>query len=180
MVEVTLIEQVKTGDLTAFEKLVQCTQQRGLNIAYGILNDHLDAEEVLQEAYLQVYHNIGKLKAPEAFRSWFGKIITHLAFRRSRKKRRLNTVPLDDVSQVEDTFIDEPETLVLRKEQQDHLINALKTLSNEYKAAFILREWEDYTYQEIGEILDIPLGTVKSRIFSARKILLEKLDKGGL
>lgn len=179
MVEVSLIEQVKTGDLTAFEKLVQSTQQRGLNIAYGILNDPLDAEEVLQEAYLQVYHNIIKLKVPEAFRNWFAKIITHLAFRRSREKGRFKTVPLDYVSQVEDTFIDEPETIVLKKEQQDQLIIALKTLPDEYKAALILREWEDYSYKEISEILDIPLGTVKSRIFSARKILLIKLEKEG-
>ncbi|MDF9408893.1 MAG: ECF RNA polymerase sigma factor SigW [Pelotomaculum sp. PtaB.Bin013] len=179
MVEVSLIEQVKTGDLTAFEKLVQSTQQRGLNIAYGILNDPYDAEEVLQEAYLQVYHNIVKLKAPEAFRNWFAKIITHLAFRRSREKGRFKTVPLDYVSQVEDTFIDEPETIALKKEQQDRLIDALKTLPDEYKAALILREWEDYSYKEISEILDIPLGTVKSRIFSARKILLKKLGEEG-
>lgn len=179
MVEVSLIEQVKTGDLTAFEKLVRGTQQRGLNIAYGILNDPLDAEEVLQEAYLQVYHNIGKLKAPEAFRSWFGKIITHLALRRSRERRRFKIVPLDYVRQVEGAFTDEPETFILQKEQQDQMIDALKTLPDEYKAALILREWEDYSYQEISEVLDIPLGTVKSRIFSARKILLKKLKEGG-
>ena len=64
-------------------------------------------------------------------------------------------------------------------EQQDQMINALKTLPDEYKAALILREWEDYSYQEISEVLDIPLGTVKSRIFSARKILLKKLKEGG-
>ncbi len=180
MIEVSLIEQVKKGDLAAFEKLVYSTQQRGLNIAYGILNDPLDAEEVLQEAYLQVYHNIGKLKMPEAFRSWFGKIITHLAFRRSRKKKKYNIVPLENISHIEDATADGPENIVLKKEQQGRLLNTLKTLPDEYKAALILREWEDYSYQEISEILDIPVGTVKSRIFSARKILLKKLEEGGI
>lgn len=179
MVEALLIEQVKNGDKKAFEKLVQSTQQRGFNIAYGILNDSLDAEEVLQEAYLQVYHSLGKLRAPEAFRSWFGKIIAHLALRRSREKGRFKTVPLDFISQVEDTLLDGPEMIVLKKEQQDRLISALKNLPDEYKAALILREWEDYSYQEISEILDIPVGTVKSRIFSARRSLLKKLEGGG-
>lgn len=179
LVEFSLIEQVKNGDLKAFEKLVQCTQQRGLNIAYGILNDPHDAEEILQEAYLQVYYNIGKLKVPDAFRSWFGKIITHLAFKRSREKGRFKIIPLDLISQMEDTLVDDPETIVLKKEQQGQLIHALKDLPDEYRAALILREWEAYSYQEISEVLDIPLGTVKSRIFSARKILLKKLKKGG-
>lgn len=181
MVGISLIEQVKEGDLRAFEKLVQSTRQAGLNIAYGILNDPLDAEEILQEAYLQVYHNIGKLKAPEAFRSWFGKIITHLAFRRSREKGRFKTFSLDSMDQeTAAAAIAEPETLVLKKEQHGQIIDALKTLPDEYRAALIMREWEEYSYQEISEVLDVPLGTVKSRIFSARKLLFKALKEGGL
>lgn len=179
MVEVALIEQVKRGDLRAFEKLVQSTQQKGFNIAYGILNDPLDAEEVVQEAYLQVYYNITRLRAAEAFRSWFGKIVTHLAFRRSREKGRFKTVPLDQAIEVTSGLIDDPETFVLSKEKKEQLANALKNLPDEYRAALILREWEDYSYQEISEILDIPLGTVKSRIFSARKLLMRKITEGG-
>ncbi|MFZ5597403.1 MAG: RNA polymerase sigma factor [Bacillota bacterium] len=178
MVEALLIEQVKKGDKKAFERLVQSTQQRGLNIAYGILNNSLDAEEVLQEAYLQVYQNIGKLKAPEAFHSWFGKIITHLALRRSRENGRVNTLPLDFIGQVEDTICDGPETIFIKKENQEQLINALKKLPGEYKAALILRDWEHYSYQEISGMLDIPVGTVKSRIFTARRNLLRILEGG--
>lgn len=178
MVEALLIEQVKNGDNKAFEKLIQSTQQRGLNIAYGIVNNPLDAEEVLQEAYLQVFRNIGKLKAPEAFGSWFGRIVTHLALRRSREKGKVNTMPLDLVGQIEDTACDSPETVVLKKEQQELLAGALKELPGEYKAAVILRDWEHYSYREISEILDIPLGTVKSRIYAARKNLIRIMEGG--
>lgn len=178
MVEALLIEQVKNGDNKAFEKLIQSTQQRGLNIAYGIVNNPLDAEEVLQEAYLQVFRNIGTLKAPEAFGSWFGRIVTHLALRRSREKEKVNTMPLDLVEQIEDTACDSPEAVVLKKEQQELLAGALKELPGEYKAAVILRDWEHYSYREISEILDIPLGTVKSRIYAARKSLIRILEGG--
>lgn len=178
MIEALLIEQVKNGDNKAFERLIQSTRQRGLNIAYGIVNNPLDAEEVLQEAYLQVYRNIGKLKAPEAFRRWFGKIVTHLALRRSREKGKVNTMPLDLINQIEDTTYDSPETVFLKKEQQELLVNALKELPGEYKAAVILRDWEHYSYQEISEILDIPLGTVKSRIYTARRNLIRILEGG--
>ncbi|MBZ4655223.1 MAG: polymerase, sigma-24 subunit, subfamily [Peptococcaceae bacterium] len=180
MIDPSLIEQVKAGNLTAFEKLLQSTQQKGFNIAYGILHDTLDAEDVLQEAYLQVFHNIKKLKTAEAFKSWFGKIITHLSFRRSKEKGRFKTIPLHEITQVETTFSDNPETFMVKQEEKEQLIKALKFLPDEYRAALILREWEDYSYQEISEVLDIPLGTVKSRLFSARKMLFNKLKEGDM
>ncbi|MEN6460147.1 MAG: RNA polymerase sigma factor [Syntrophomonas sp.] len=180
MIDVILINQVKAGDRAAFERLVENTRQTGLNIAYGILHDRSDAEEVLQEAYLQIYLNIQKLKSAEAFRSWFGKIITHLAFRRSKLNGRFKQIPLDEVTEIESTFIDSPEEFTLKQEERDILFKILETLPDEYRAALILREWEGYSYREISEVLDIPLGTVKSRIFSARGMLLKKLKRGGL
>lgn len=180
MIDIRLIDQVKAGDLEAFEKLVEITRQTGLNIAYGILHNFSDAEEVLQEAYLQVYLNIQKLKSAEAFRSWFGKIITHLAFRKSKLNGRFKQIPLDEINEVEDTFIDNPEEFTLKQEEKDILFKTLITLPDEYRAALILREWEGYSYREISEVLDIPLGTVKSRIFSARGMLFKKLTRGGL
>ncbi|PHJ38496.1 hypothetical protein P378_09490 [Desulforamulus profundi] len=179
MVEVSLIEQLQRGDIKAFEKLVESTRQRGLNIAYGILQDPQDAEEILQEAYLQVYHHIGQLKAPETFRSWFGKIVTHLALRRAKEKGRFKTIPLEDLPAAGCSITEGPEYFLLKKEKQVHVAQTLKTLPDEYRAALILREWEDYSYQEISEVLDIPLGTVKSRIYCARKLLSKKLIEGG-
>lgn len=180
MLDTRLIEQVKAGDLAAFELLVEKTQQTGLNIAYGILHDRSDAEEILQEAYLQVYLNISGLKTPVAFRSWFAKIVTHLSLRRSKNKNRLREIPLDKVPEFEDAFHSDPEIFVLKKEEQKNLLDALRVLPDEYRAALILREWEGYSYQEIGNVLDIPLGTVKSRIFYARRMLSEKLKEGGV
>lgn len=179
MVDASLIEQVKAGNLSAFERLVRSTQQKGLNIAYGILHDPFDAEEVLQEAYLEVYHSIRDIKTSEAFQSWFAKIITHLAFRQSRKKGRFKTIPLDEAAHYE-SGMDDLEQVFLKGEEHEALLKALKDLPDEYRAALILREWEGYSYQEIGEVLDIPLGTVKSRIFSARRILTIKLREGGM
>jgi RNA polymerase sigma-70 factor (ECF subfamily) len=153
---------------------VEATQQRGLNIAYGILNNSPDAEEVLQEAYLQVYRNINQLKSPLAFHSWFGKIVTHLAFRKLREQGKFKAVPLDEVDYIASDDPD-PEVMALAKLEQRDLQELLRKLPDEYRAAIVLREWEGYSYQEISEILEIPLGTVKSRIFSARRILLAKL-----
>lgn len=180
MIDVILIKQAQAGDREAFEKLVESTRQTGLNIAYGILHDRADAEEVLQEAYLQVYLNIRKLKSAQAFKSWFGRIITHLAFRRSKLNGHFKKIPLDDIDEVESTYTENPEEFTLKQEQRNSLFKALGLLPDEYRAVLILREWEGYSYLEISEVLDIPLGTVKSRIYSARMMLLKKLLGGGL
>ncbi|HEX3011577.1 MAG TPA: RNA polymerase sigma factor [Syntrophomonadaceae bacterium] len=178
MIDVQLINQVKAGDLAAFEKLVETTSQTGLNIAYGILHDRSDAEEVLQEAFLAVYQNIQKLKSPEAFRTWFGTIVTHLAFRRSKLNGRFKQVPLDENIETKSIPLEGPDELILRKEEQELVFEALKTLPDEYRAALTLREWENYSYREISEVLGIPLGTVKSRIYTARAMLFKQLKKG--
>lgn len=86
MIDYLLIEKIKTGNSLAFETLVKKTQFIGLSIANRILNNPLDAEDVLQEAYLQVYLNIDKLKTAQAFRSWFTKIVTNLALHHLKKK----------------------------------------------------------------------------------------------
>lgn len=164
--------------MDAFEKLVESTRQTGLNIAYGILHDRSDAEEVLQEAYLTVYQNIQKLKSAEAFRTWFGRIITHLAFRRSKMDGRFKQVPLDEMIETKGVLLESPDELVLKKEEQEQIFKALKSLPDEYRAALILREWESYSYREIAEVLGIPLGTVKSRIYSARAMLFKQLKEG--
>ncbi len=171
MLDVSLIKHVKSGDPKAFEELVFCTQQRALNIAFIILDNMPDAEEVVQEAYIQVYQKIHDLRLPEAFNSWFGKIVSNLAIRKSRSKGYCKTVPIEDDLRIEDAFRQDPEALVLDKMHQDELMELLLFLPEEYRLTLLLKEWEGYSYQEISEILDIPLGTVKSRIFSARRKL---------
>lgn len=178
MIDPVLIRQVKTGKPEAFEKLVKLTSKRGLSIAYGVLQNTLDAEDVLQEAYVQVYLNINKLKSAEAFYVWFGKIVTHLAFKRSKEKGRFKTISLQENYEGSISPPDQPDEQLITKEEYERLKTGLDTLPDEYRAALILKEWEDFSYQEISKILEIPLGTVKSRIYNARKLLSGYMKRG--
>lgn len=182
LIDPELIHVVQAGDLEAFEKLVRITQQKGLNIAYGILYNTLDAEEVLQEAYLNVYKSLNRLKAPEAFYNWFTKIIINLAYRKAKERGRYKSIPYEDYM-TDGTYnegaADEenPEKIYLQKVKQEELKEILKGLPDEYRTTLILREWEGNSYQEISEIFNIPVGTVKSRLNKARKIIISKLTE---
>jgi RNA polymerase sigma-70 factor (ECF subfamily) len=170
------ISQFKSGDLGGFEMLVKKYQKTAVDIAYSLTFNLVNAEDIAQEAFIKVYHNLDSFRGESKFSSWFYRIIVNTAYDFLRRSRQALSVSLDDAScpQLSDNNrFEDP----LVKETVEA---ALKKLPFKYRSVIILKEIEGYSYQEIAGLLRISIGTVESRIFRARKMLKDILVRKGV
>lgn len=172
-----LIRQAMTGDKASFGKLVFRYKEHIVNIAFGIVGNPHDAEEIAQEAFLKAYLSIHKLTTQAAFYRWLVRITINLSIDKKNANVRQTTQSLEEMDVVFDTPQYRPEAIVEQKENQRLILNGLEQLTIEQRTVIVLREFQGFSYDEIAEILDIPLGTVKSRINTARLHLRELLSK---
>lgn len=158
---------------TEFEALLADGASLAFRMAMGVLHNRADAEEVAQDALLRAYKNFETLRDRAAFRGWLARIAWRLALDRQRGTRRRekrelaapNFVPQRDAEQV-----------AAASEFETHLARAMDELPEKYRQTLILAAIEGYSTGEVASLLDLPEGTVKSRLYSARKILAEKLS----
>lgn len=156
-----------------FEDLLVDGASLAFRMAMGVLHNRADAEEVAQDALLKAYKSFHTLRERAAFRGWLARIAWRLALDRQRGTRRRekreqaspNFVPQRDVEQV-----------AAASEFETHLARAMDELPEKYRQTLILAAIEGYSTSEVASLLDLPEGTVKSRLFAARQILAEKLS----
>jgi len=157
-----------------FGDRVSENQRRVFQIAYGVLGNPADAEDVAQEAFLRAYQKFSSLREPEKFRAWINRIAFRLALNRQRGQRR--RVVRDHVWHVTEagTSVDGSKTA----EQQvmiRRLREEMEALPEKLKSVLQLSLVEEMEAEDVGEVLGIPAGTVRSRLFTARKLLLEAM-----
>lgn len=183
--ESALIKKVKDGDLEAFSELVKQYEKRAFNFAYRTLKDTHLAEDATQEAFLRVYSKIDTFRGNSSFSTWFYTILNNICLDFLRKKSRSpDTVSIGQTSsddeeyelQIEDKSPTPHESLE-KKDANALLEQALSELSYEHRVVIILRDIEGREYEEIAKILNISLGTVKSRLSRARLSLRKILEK---
>lgn len=170
----TVIEQAMTGDKAAFSKLVWRYKDHIINIAFGVVGNSQDAEDIAQEAFLKAYLSIGKLASPNAFYHWLVKIAINLSIDKKVANTLRRVQPLA-YSRPLSSPAQSPELIAEQHEQQRLVLASLDRLTLEQRTVLVLREFQEFSYEEIAQILDIPLGTVKSRISAARTRLREIL-----
>lgn len=153
-----LIEQVLEGEKEAFNQLVINYSSYVYRTAFAFLHNESEAEDASQEIFLKVYRSIHRLNDVKAFPAWFKKVITTVCLDRMKGKQ-LNLYP--DIESI-------PTTAADHWDRRIELREALGKLSAEEHKIIILFEWQGYSYQEIATLLEIPLGTVKSRLHAAR------------
>jgi RNA polymerase sigma-70 factor (ECF subfamily) len=147
-----------------------------------------DAEELAQEAFLKAFENIGRFRGKSRFYTWLYRIAANLALskrRRGRKVRFLSMTGNDDESDqsFQDTVTADlarqrtpaPDAATLDRERAEQIAQALDDLDEEFRLPVILRDMDDLDYAEIADVLDVPVGTVKSRIHRGRTMLKDKL-----
>jgi RNA polymerase sigma-70 factor (ECF subfamily) len=166
-----LIGKAKSGDTDAFALLIKQYKDRVFRFAFGMLSDRMEAEDVMQEAFIKAYYSISRLESNYAFSSWMTRIVSNLCYDRIQKRKKENTVSSDQMEAGISTGGMERSDLHLTIEE------AMKTLSPEHREAILLRDVEGYTYDEMAGLLHIPLGTVKSRINAARLLLRKEMKK---
>jgi RNA polymerase sigma-70 factor (ECF subfamily) len=175
--EASLIDQSLQGSSAAFGRLVRIHQDRLYNAIVHMVGDRVEAEDIVQEAFVQAYLKLETFQRQSAFYTWLYRIAFNNAVSRKRRKRAETSIdfsrevygnePLDDG--------DAPGERLEREERVRQVHEALGRVSEEHRAILVLREIEGCDYEAIAEILDISIGTVRSRLHRARAQLRQKL-----
>ncbi len=165
--ELALIERAVNGDERAFAELVTRYQSAVYNLAYRMLGDAGEAEDAAQEVFLRVYRRLATYDAEHRFSTWVLSIASHYCIDLLRRKRPW-LVPLENISNWMRTHTRGPEALALLSEQQDAVRALLARLPEHYRLVLLLRYWHDLGYQEIADIVDLPVSTIKARLHRAR------------
>lgn len=163
------LEAARKRDPAAFEFLIRKYQDRLFNLMYYYIGNRDDAMECVQETFIQFYTRIDSFRGESSLFTWLSRIAMNFAISNKRKKKPMT------VDYVEQTSREIPETSAIRNEVTLQVRDAVRALPDEYRQVIVLRDMEGVEYQEIAEILAIPIGTVKSRIYRARGILAECL-----
>ena len=182
------VSRCQRGDTNAFEVLVKRHQKKMLNIAYRMTGDYEEASEIVQEAFLSAYKAIKKFRGESKFSTWLtGITVNHAKNRLKQIKSRSfhEGTSIDDPVETEGgRFAYEPESReatiieqLERKEVQEKVQKCINSLDEEYRKVLVLRDIQGFSYEEICDILKIPDGTIKSRLFRARDTLKNCLKK---
>jgi RNA polymerase sigma-70 factor (ECF subfamily) len=168
--ELVWIEQAREGDQRAFGLLVQAYQKPVFNLTYRMLGNAQEAEDAAQETFLRAYSSLRQYQPEHKFSTWLFAIANHHCIDRLRK-RRVSFVSIDDNPVLENMSGDTPlpEREALQREQSAEMQKLLQALEPEYRMPLVLRYWEDYSYEDIAETMEITVAAVKSRLFRARQ-----------
>ena len=172
-----LITDTLAGDTEAFGQLVHRYQSRLFNTLFQITRNREEAEDVMQEAFVQAFVKLDSFQGNSAFYTWLYRIAFNLSISRKRKKKPEASVDQQrEISGSEPVDAGElPADRLLREERAAQLHQAMTALHDEHRAVLTLREMEGFCYETIGEILDLPAGTVRSRLHRARMQLHSQL-----
>lgn len=177
--ETQLLESARAGSLAAFEELVLRYEKKIYNYCYRMTNNEQDAEDLTQEVFIKVYKNLKSFKGNSHFSTWVYRIAHNICIDRYRRMK-ISSVSLsaggfgEDDKEIEIASWDRtPEDAVITREQQELLQKCITMLKPQYRSAIVLRDIQDYSYEEIARIMGIPIGTVKSHISRARSALRE-------
>jgi len=177
-----LVERVQQGDKRAFDALVMKYQSRVVKVITRYLRDPVEAMDLAQEAFIKAYRALPNFRGESAFYTWLYRIAINTA--KNHVVAQGRRPPMDDVEASEAEFYEgpsalkdtsTPERMVLRDEIERVVFDAIEALPEDLRTAITLRELEDMSYEEIAEVMNCPIGTVRSRIFRAREAIDKKL-----
>ena len=186
-VETRLAKLARNGDLRAFGELVDLYKDKIYHLAYRMLHNVQEAEDVVQETFLRVYTNLNRYDEMQKFSTWIYRIGTNLCIDRLRKRKpsysldaEVNDGDGDDWYSMLASQDRTPEGELILSETQQQVRDAIDALPEKYKSVVILRYLHDMSLQEISEILDMPVSTIKTRVHRGREYLRERLEKDSL
>ena len=180
-----LIEATKQGDEAAFGEIMRRYRSPITNYIYRFLNDYEEAVDLAQETFVRVYFALERYHTEYAFSTYIYRIATNLAISEIRKRKRRKLVSLTGLFQFDNEEAQDfnppdekplPDENLIESEQSTTIARAIATLPDKYRAPIILRDVEGKSYEEVAQIMQLGLGTTRSRISRARKLLREKLE----
>ena len=177
-----IIERVKNGDKKAYDLLVLKYQQRVINLISRFVKNHSDALDVSQETFIKAYRALPNFRGESAFYTWLYRIAVNTAKNHLTVQSRKITKSDYDVTDIEQiegnmSLIEQttPENLLHKDELQETVLKTIENLPEDLKSAIMLREIDGWSYEDIANVMDCPVGTVRSRIFRAREMIDNKI-----
>jgi RNA polymerase sigma-70 factor (ECF subfamily) len=189
--DTALVSRLKRGERSAYEELIATYQTVVYGLAYRLLGDAEEARDVSQETFLKAYRHIGAFRGDCGLKTWLYRMTVNQASNQRRwwrRRHRRDTVSLDaprgetaaTLGEGLESGVRSPEQAALAAERQRLLLAALESLKHDYRAAVVLRDIEELSYEEIAEAVGVPVGTVKSRIARGREELRRRLEEMGV
>lgn len=178
--EKKLIERAYGGDPSAFNRLMAQHENRMYAVALRMCANREDAQDCLQEAMLRVYRAIGSFKGQSTFSTWVYRITMNTCLDELRRKKNRQNTSLDNLVDMGWSPTDGgagPEKQALMREMREKMHGAIRELPDDMRAAVVLRDIQGFSYDEIAQMLEINVGTIKSRISRGREKLREKLKE---
>jgi len=177
-----LIAACLEGDTAAFSILVRRHQDRLYNTVYRLLDNAEDAQDVVQEAFLHAYQSLDSFKGDSLFFTWLYRIAVNTAISLKRKRRVILSIDgarngEAGVDPLDPSDAAQPEHALEQAEQERRVRRALGRLSPEHRAVLIMKDMEGQKYETMAEVLQVPIGTIRSRLHRARLELRELLEQ---
>jgi RNA polymerase sigma-70 factor (ECF subfamily) len=173
-----LVKASRHGNQDAFALLVQRHQRRVFNLSLHLLQDYEDASEVTQEAFLAAWQGLPSFRGEARFAIWLYRITYHCCLRQlERRKREGNLQAVIEVEQILESMHKEQqaEDILERRDRQAMVREQMEQLPSQYRMVLILRHLQEMTYEEMADILSMPVGTIKTHLFRARNLLKKRL-----
>tara|TARA_Y100001949_G_scaffold176073_1_gene187768 strand:- start:1138 stop:1764 length:627 start_codon:yes stop_codon:yes gene_type:complete len=182
--DLILVRRAKRGDYKAFDLLVLKYQSRIIGISMKFVKDIHIAEDIAQESFIKAYKSLNSFREESAFYTWLYRIAANTSKNYLTSKRRKKEYSESEVFSSEDANVDifdipggdSPEEILAANNLREVIFESLSNLPEDIRTAISLREFEGLSYEEISEVLDCPIGTVRSRIFRGREIIQEKIS----
>lgn len=184
--DLRLVALANEGDYAAFEQIVDRYQDKAYRLAWSMMKDDDQAADVVQDAFLNVYRKLDTFKGDSKFSSWIYRVVVNAALMKLRKQKRRSEVQLDALGP---SFLDDDHTVTsmsqwrtrgdeaaLDHELREKIVAAVDELEPKYQTVFVLKEVEGLSLQEIGDIMDLSIPAVKSRLHRARLYLRATLE----
>ena len=178
-----LVEKAQKGDKQAFGILVEKYHKKLYRLLSRMVRDQSEIEDIVQDSFIKAYRAINNFRGDSAFYTWLYRIGVNTAKNHlmalGRRPKAMNEVELEDIENFDDAgdlrTYETPESVMMTKEIAATVNDTIEHLPEELRSAITLREMDGLSYEEIAEIMDCPIGTVRSRIFRARESIAEKL-----
>ena len=180
--DLILVRRAKRGDYKAFDLLVLKYQSRIIGLAMKFVKDIQIAEDVTQESFIKAYKSLESFREESAFYTWLYRIASNTSKNYLISKKRKNELLESEVFSSKEIDIfdipggSSPEEILQANNLREVIFESLSNLPEDIRTAVSLREFEGLSYEEISEVLDCPIGTVRSRIFRGREIIQEKIS----
>lgn len=181
--DLELVERCQKNDVSAFEVLVKRYQQRAARLAYRYVKNQEDARDITQEAFVRVFRSIKDFRNESQFYTWFYRILVNLSLDHLRRNKMEASEYQDELLLRSQSAADgqqkktNPREELWKKQRIEAIGSAIASLPDDQKSTVILREIDGLSYEEIAQVTSVPIGTVMSRLYYARRKLQEKLKE---